>query len=184
VRGTATPGTVIEVAVDGETYEVTAGEDGTWTFTPSEDWPEGELTITVSVGGTSESVTVNVDATAPTLTLTGVDESGIVSGTGEPGTTVEVRVNGALVGTAVVGDDGTFTLDVSEARVDGDNEVEVTATDEAGNEARASQTFTWTEVEAVLTITGGGGCEGGGLGLSWLLGLFAVALVRRRSTTR
>jgi hypothetical protein len=161
IRGKATPGTTIVVTIGEDSYEVTAGEDGTWSLELDTDLDEGEVTVTFTVGDHESSVTFTIDATAPTLTLTGVDEAGVIRGTGDPGATVEVWLNGVLVDTVVVGDDGQWQYDASAARVDGDNSVEVVSRDAAGNEARASTTFTWSELVTFIT-GGGGGCAGGG----------------------
>jgi hypothetical protein len=73
---------------------------------------------------------------APTLTLPATQlEAGQVSlsGTGTAGSQVEVLVDGALVGTATVGDDGTWTLPAELAG--GAHEIVVRALDAAGQVA-------------------------------------------------
>jgi len=69
--GKANPGEVIEFEIDGETYQTTADENGTWDFTPPEPLSQGEHEISVKVkdpktGEESDSydMTRDVDADA------------------------------------------------------------------------------------------------------------------------
>jgi VCBS repeat-containing protein len=71
-------------------------------------------------------------APAPPADLA-IDASGTeITGTGEPGATVTVTNNGTTVGTGTVGADGSFSIGLSPAQVDGD-ELEVVLEDDAGN---------------------------------------------------
>jgi hypothetical protein len=106
-----------------EVGTVTVDADGRWSL-PIE-LPPGEVTITadavdpagqVLAAGESLQLSVLDEAAlaAPTLDEpTGPLLGGLntLSGTGAPGSTVEVLVNGSPVGTAVVGDDGFWTLE-------------------------------------------------------------------------
>ena len=57
----------------------------------------------------------------------------IVAGTGEPGATVTVRVDGRVVGMAPVRGDGNWDLALTARLVDGEHKVTAIQTDEAGN---------------------------------------------------
>ncbi|WP_051485426.1 Ig-like domain-containing protein [Nocardioides sp. J54] len=149
ITGTGEPGATVTVEVDGTPAgTTTVDEDGTWTFTPTEPLTEGPHEVTATqtdeagnTSGPSEPVEVVVDTTAPAapvITSPGDgeevdDRTPTITGTGEPGATVEVTVDGVVVGTTEVGGDGTWSLDVASPLPDGPHTVEVTQTDAAGN---------------------------------------------------
>lgn len=67
----------------------------------------------------------------PTATVRG--DGAVLSGTGEAGATVQVRdASGAVIGTGVVGADGTYSVTLTAPQIKGDPVV-VTQTDPAGN---------------------------------------------------
>lgn len=146
IRGTGQPGTTIDVLIDGGLVgTTTVDNNGNWSFTPTTPLPEGEHVITTrardGAGRTSDlsaPVRVTVDTVgprAPTLDPQPPvtrDNTPTVSGTAEPGTTVEVSVDGRPVGTAMVNPDGTWTFDLP-PQTDGPHTVTVVAVDPAGN---------------------------------------------------
>ncbi|WP_028473670.1 Ig-like domain-containing protein [Nocardioides alkalitolerans] len=147
VSGTGEPGQTVTVVIDG-TVRGTApvGGDGRWTFTPGAPLAEGPHTVTGAYGGlTSPEVdfTVDVTADAAPVILTPPDGSVTtdttpdVTGTGVPGSEVEVSVDGVPVGTTTVGDDGRWTVPVTSPLGDGTHTVEATQTDPAGNTSPA-----------------------------------------------
>jgi flagellar hook assembly protein FlgD len=163
ITGTGEPGATVEVVItdaDGNetTYETVVEEDGTWTVVPTIPLPDGETTVvatqTDEAGNTSpasEPVTFVVDTTAPEAPVitspaegsTTTDTTPLVTGTGEPGATVEVKIDGVVVGTTTVKPDGTWELQVTEPLSGGEHTVSATQTDEAGNTSpAASNTFT------------------------------------------
>ncbi|HWJ65644.1 MAG TPA: Ig-like domain-containing protein [Nocardioides sp.] len=149
ITGTGEPGATVEVSIDGVVVgTTTVGEDGTWSFTPTDPLADGSHTVTATqtdgAGNTSavsEPVTIVVDTTAPAAPeITSVadgdvldDPTPTISGTGEPGATVEVSIDGVVVGTAEVAADGTWSVDVTSPLADGPHTVEATQTDDAGN---------------------------------------------------
>ncbi|GGR53936.1 Ig-like domain-containing protein [Nocardioides luteus] len=149
IEGTGDPGDTIAVIVDGEEIgTTTVDEDGNWTFTPDEPLEDGDHTIVVNAedeqGNTSpdsNSVIITIDTVAPDAPVITAPEHGgstsdptpIIRGEGEPGATVTVEVDGEEIGTAVVDDDGTWSLPVTDPLEVGDHTIEAVQTDAAGN---------------------------------------------------
>ena len=174
IEGTSEPGATVEIFIDGELVgTVTADEDGNWSYTLEEDQAleDGEHTATAqatdAVGnGPSESdpVAFTVDTTAPDLSVDTPEpgqtlevDTPTVAGTAEPGATVEIFIDGELVGTVTADEDGdwSYTLEEDQALEDGDYELRATTRDESGNEA-SSGAIPFTvdaDVELTLTIT-------------------------------
>lgn len=74
---------------------------------------------------------------APTADVS--DNGMMVTGRGEPGATVTIRtLAGAVVGTGVVADDGTYAIPLSDPQTDGEAII-VTQTDRAGNTSGGAQ---------------------------------------------
>ncbi|OII10570.1 hypothetical protein BIU97_10625 [Curtobacterium sp. MCBA15_009] len=128
VRGTAEPGAVVTVDVDGHTVTTTAGDDGSWTVTVG-DVPPGDHTVSVTetVGGrTSAPVTTGITVvvaqpTAITITspvpgqlvpATGPGDTGTfrVTGHATPRVAVRVTLSDGQVRTTTADDDGDWTV--------------------------------------------------------------------------
>jgi hypothetical protein len=124
LQGSGTPGSTVRITLNGaEVGTTTVGADGRWSLPV--DLPAGAVTITADaidptgqVLAAGEPLQLNVIAEAaiaaptldePTGPLVGGPIS--LSGTGAPGTTVEVLIDGSPIGAAVVGADGRWTLD-------------------------------------------------------------------------
>ena len=125
LSGTGQPGSQIEIVVNGQVVDTTAvGNDGGWTY--SADFPEpGDYQLTVSaldengaVLAGSEPILMQVNSGAittnivpPVLNLPTGDlqaGEGELSGTGQPGSQIEIVVNGQVVDTITVGEDGRW----------------------------------------------------------------------------
>ena len=159
------PGDIITILDHGValgTAEVQA--DGTWTFTPDKALAEGEheitLTATDAAGNVSDESAAfdfTVDTVIPDATTGDVlsDDVGPVTGTitdgtitddnlptfdgqGEPGTKVQIRDNGEVIGTADVGADGTWSFTPETPLADGSHSFDTVVVDGAGNESTAS----------------------------------------------
>ncbi|HBU6132619.1 BapA/Bap/LapF family large adhesin [Enterobacter sp. 168J2] len=144
LTGTGEPGTTVIVSVDGtpSAVPVTVQPDGTWSWTADATLAEGPHSFTVSSSdpagnssGDSAPLSVTVDTVAPadpgnmSLPETGTP----LTGTGEEGSTITVKDSGgAVIGTGVVGSDGSFSIALSPAQLD-PTTLTVTATDAAGN---------------------------------------------------
>lgn len=122
ISGTGEPGSTIELWVGGaELGAVTVGDDGVWSYTGELDAGAYDLVArTVDATGAviNESTEIDfevekvVTVVDPTLTEPTVSASGTVtvSGTAEPGLTIEIVEDGAVVGTVDVADDGAWSF--------------------------------------------------------------------------
>lgn len=144
LTGTGEPGTTVIVSVNGtpSAVTVTVQPDGTWSWTADATLPDATYTFTVSssdpagnISGSSEPVSVTVDTVAPADpgNMSLPDEGTPLTGTGEEGSTITVKDSGGtVIGTGVVGSDGSFSIALSPAQLD-PTTLTVTATDAAGN---------------------------------------------------
>jgi nucleoid-associated protein YgaU len=138
LSGTGQPGATVEVW-DGATKIGTAvvGADGLWSLVSKLGEGAHRLAIRMlDAAGTTLGQSAAVDITVPTAAaLTAAAEvtaEGVVlSGTGQPGATLQVWDGATQVGTAVVGADGTWSLlsDLAE----GAHKLAVRMVDAAGN---------------------------------------------------
>ena len=87
-----------------------------------------------------------VDLTPPAPVITEpiddsptTDSTPDIVGTGEPGATVTVSIDGAEIGDAVVDEDGNWTVPVTTPLADGPHTASAIQTDEAGNESDADE---------------------------------------------
>lgn len=130
VTGTGEPGNTLTVILTdhngNETrYDTVVGLDGTWRVTPTSPLPDGRTTITAiqtdpagNVSPASDPVVVRIDTTpAPPLILNPsdgdtVDQNPTVEGTGAPGATVTVHVDGKPIDTATVDAGGLWSAPV------------------------------------------------------------------------
>ncbi|MFP2957252.1 Ig-like domain-containing protein [Myxococcus sp. 1LA] len=149
ISGTATPGTLVTVTVDGEVLgTVPVDVNGDWTFTPPVALGQGEHTVTATatdaagnVSDPSAPTTFTVDTVAPDAPeiTTPADDSTIATatpvfeGTTEPYAQVTVTVDGEVIGTVTADGDGNWSLPSPDALDEGAHTVEASATDAAGN---------------------------------------------------
>ncbi|MFJ3470237.1 BapA/Bap/LapF family large adhesin [Pseudomonas sp. NPDC090201] len=147
LTGTGEPGATIQVrGADGTLLgSGVVAADGTFNLTLSPAQANGQtltVTATDAAGNTSTPGTATAgDTTAPDAPANLlVDATGThLTGTGEPGATIQVRAaDGTLLGSGVVAADGTFNLTLDPAQVDGQT-LSVTATDATGNVSGAAQ---------------------------------------------
>ncbi|MCB9661285.1 MAG: hypothetical protein H6726_26790 [Sandaracinaceae bacterium] len=153
LTGTGTPGATIELSLDmGGPLTTTVDASGNWSLTlssPLEDGGHGLLAI-INVALLSDTDMVNfaidtmtdVAITAPADGSTSLDATPTITGTGEPGATVVVSIDGTEVGTTTVDGNGAWTVTPSTPLTNGQHDVEVVATDVAGNSASDAVTFT------------------------------------------
>ncbi|KNC06099.1 hypothetical protein AC791_19155 [Klebsiella sp. RIT-PI-d] len=143
IRGTAEANSTVTLYAN-TTLLGTAEVDGAgnWTFTPLTALTEGLYTLTVSAadaaGNTSvlsAPFTFNVDLTAPDAPedLTTPGDGTAVSGTAEAGTTAIVSdALGNVLGRALTGENGNFTVTLTPAQTGGGT-LTVVVQDAAGN---------------------------------------------------
>ncbi|WP_333969586.1 beta strand repeat-containing protein [Alteromonas mediterranea] len=144
--------TVTDSAGDVQTLNAIVQSDGTFSIAPGTALAEGDVTVTATItdnaGNTaSASDTGVIDTTAPSLTITpleeGNDTTPTLSGTTNlpEGSDVTLVVTdnagNAQTITATVDVNGNFTADVPSPLAEGPYSVEATATDEANNSTTA-----------------------------------------------
>ncbi|MCT4703349.1 Ig-like domain-containing protein [Enterobacteriaceae bacterium H20N1] len=178
LQGTTQAGAIVTIRdAEGNVLgTATADDAGVWKF-PLTEVADGEHTWTAEVtnkaGNTVQAnLTLTVDATAPeaakadlmddqgevqgTVAAGGVtdDRTPQLNGTGEPGATVTVIVDGASTpaGSVVVGEDGNWTLPLGTLD-DGEHSYQTVITDAAGNETRGEEvSFTVDSSSVEITI--------------------------------
>ncbi|WP_282145510.1 beta strand repeat-containing protein [Alteromonas stellipolaris] len=160
--------TVTDSTGNTQTITATVGADGTFSADVTNPLADGAYTVTASAtdgDGNTTTVTDNggvVDTTAPTLTLENPGSTGdttpTLSGTTDlpEGSTVTLVVTDSAGNTqtinALVDANGSFSVDVPNALVDGDFTVTASATDSAGNTANANTTGNVDSEAPLLTL--------------------------------
>ncbi|PWG78301.1 Ig-like domain-containing protein, partial [Pararcticibacter amylolyticus] len=177
--GTAEPGTKIEVVIDGKPYgPVYADQNGHWEITLSEELGEGDHTVTVKAtdiaGNVSESagttITIKTDkpVTPEPPTVPGGNGSATntttptFSGEAEPGTKIEIVIDGKPYGPVYADQNGHWELVINPALTDGGHIVTVKATDIAGNVSESAETTITVKTDKPVTpepptVPGGNG---------------------------
>ncbi|MDS0082469.1 Ig-like domain-containing protein [Enterobacter hormaechei subsp. xiangfangensis] len=172
-------GTQVTITLNGKSYTATIQSDGSWTTTvPAAD--VGTLAdgasyqVSVSAQGSagnsaSATHTISVDTTAPVIsvnTLSGDDVLNAAeaqqaltvqgSSSAEAGQTVTVTLGGKTY-TALVANDGTWTLDVPAvdlaALSQGALTVTASVNDKAGNSGQTTHTLTVDTIAPAVTIS-------------------------------
>ena len=171
LTGTGEPGAMLEITIDGVTRTTTVDASGAWSAT----WQAGTLTegeystgvtivATDSFGNTTTVTdTVVIDTVAEVTIDANIEGDGIINaaeaasgvtltGTAQPGSSVEVTFNG-ITRAATVAADGSWSVDYSASEVPtGEMEETITAvaTDAAGNTATATGSVT---IDTVAEVT-------------------------------
>jgi len=173
ITGTAVPGATVEVTIEVDGNDVTIGTapvdtNGNWSIDVTTALADGNYFVTATAtdpaGNMAEDTSAFTVDTETSVTIEDVDVStGVITGTGEPGATVVIEVDGNEVGTVTVGVDGTWTFDGDALGV-GPHEVTATATDTAGNTATDTTNVTVNGPDGGMMPDGGvGGLSGGAL---------------------
>ncbi|MBA8989458.1 LPXTG-motif cell wall-anchored protein [Curtobacterium pusillum] len=216
-NGPAAGGTMVTVTGTGFTDDSTVSVDGSDPITPDSVAADGTsltfttpahaagaVTVTVTTaGGTSDPLTYTYNSVAapePPV-ITSPEDGGTVttgtpqiSGTGEPGATVTIRIGDTIVCTAVVAPNGTWTCTPLVAL--GDGTYTITATQAGdGGESDLSDPVTFTVALATAAVNGNGNGSGSDGALAYtgsdtapmiaialllLLGGAGLTVVRRR----
>jgi protein involved in polysaccharide export with SLBB domain len=184
IAGTADPNAVIEIVVDGKVVgKTTADAKGAWKFVV--DLGAGNHQIVAQTPTSGKPLTSPAFATTalaiPTLDKLPAQTAGAVtlSGTGTPGTMVEVFVDGKSVGKVKVGSNGKWSLKTNLTA--GTPKITLTALDGNGK-TMATSNPTAITVNAAQAGGGGGGCGGRGSqnGGVWTVdGCDTLALISR-----
>ncbi|MCP3423565.1 Ig-like domain-containing protein [Nocardioides pinisoli] len=166
ITGTGEAGATIEVTENGiPVCQTTVGPQGGWSCTPTLPLLPGDHTLTATAtdeaGNTdTDTVTITIDLegggepappaapdiTSPAPGATVQDTTPAISGTGQPGATVEVQEGSVLLCTAVVGDDGRWSCSSGVVLQPGPHTV--TATQTIGDRTSGADTVTFTVVPA------------------------------------
>ncbi|PTI63453.1 Ig-like domain-containing protein, partial [Staphylococcus succinus] len=145
IHGTAEPGSTVKVTLpSGQELTTEADDQGNYSIDlPDNEKYEGgevlQVTATDEAGNESEEREVVIEdktpPTAPTVNQV-TSESPQVSGTAEPGATVKVTLPSGQELTTEADDEGNYTIDLPDnEKYEGGEVLQVTATDEAGNES-------------------------------------------------
>ncbi|MTH48529.1 type I secretion C-terminal target domain-containing protein, partial [Escherichia alba] len=162
LSGTGTDGDIITIYDNGTRIDTVTVANGAWSYTP-DTLSEGEHRFTIAAadpaGNTSEPslpVTIVVDVTAPAVpTLTITDDAGsltgaldngqftddtlpLLSGSGTPGDTITITLDGAELATVTIGESGSWSYQLTTPLATGDRTFSLTATDPAGNTSASS----------------------------------------------
>ena len=157
-------------AVESGAIQTTAITNGySVTYTPVSALGDGSHTVNVNVSdhdgnaAAEKSTTYTVDTVPPTLNVTSPADGLITSSTSlnvagmtndatSSPVTVTIKLNGNDQGSVTVGSDGAFSKSVTLA--EGDNTIEVTATDAAGKSSSVSRSVTLdTSVPQVVSAS-------------------------------
>lgn len=155
ITGTTEPGATVEVKIDTVSigFAVVDGS-GNWTITPVTALSEGmhtAMAIATDAAGNSAnvSVTFTVDTTAPFVTILSPANGSItnnnqppISGTTQPGATVEVQIDAVSIGFALVDGSGNWSITPGTPLSDASHTATAIAMDLVGNTSMASVTFT------------------------------------------
>ncbi|EHR5906154.1 BapA prefix-like domain-containing protein [Salmonella enterica] len=171
LNGTGEAGATIRILDNGvEIGSATVDQSGIWRFTPNAPLESNAHIFTAvatdpagNSGQPSDGFTLNIDAQAPDVPfITSViddnnqptvqvlpgqstdDRQPILNGTGEPGATITIFDNGTPLGTAQVGENGSWTFPVPRNLSEGSHNLTVSATDPAGNTSAASEIRSFT----------------------------------------
>ncbi len=148
--GTGEPGATVNIMLNGEVIGSTVVDaDGNWSFEGDiGNLQPGEYVVSAEMAdgsamlgstGNAGSFTISAPEPEPAAPLTTGDldaADGIYtwSGTGEPGATIDIYLDGQLVGSTTVADDGTWTFEGSYAGFDaGDYPLTARMVDGSGN---------------------------------------------------
>ncbi len=147
LTGTAEVGATVTI-FNGPTAlgSATAGANGTYSFTPAAPLPDGGYTLTAiardaagNLGAASAPVLLTIDTLAPAAPVFTVgggltnDATPTLTGTAEAGATVTILDGATVLGTAVAGTDGVFSVTPSAALAQGSHTLTATARDGVGN---------------------------------------------------
>ncbi|MBB4866733.1 hypothetical protein HNP46_005640 [Pseudomonas nitritireducens] len=155
LAGTAEAGATVILSVGGTVIgQVTANALGQWSFTPGSALANNTQVSVVArdaVGNTSVAASVTVDAVAPTAPVVSPSNGSVLSGTAEIGSTVILKVGGAIIAQVTADATGHWSFAPGTALAN-NTQVSVTAKDAAGNVSVA----TTVSVDSVAPVAPSG----------------------------
>lgn len=173
-NGKGEPNSTILLTIGGKEYSTTVDKDGRWSLTATDVLPDGTYEVVIQItdiAGNTEVAkdTIKIDTQAPTSVTanlgndTGefsndwVTKEGRLSlnGTVEAGCTLTVTIDGRVYTVAdglTINADGSWSFAMQNALADGTYDVEILATDVAGNTTVLEKQVT---VDTITHIEGG-----------------------------
>ncbi|MFO0599797.1 MAG: putative Ig domain-containing protein [Myxococcaceae bacterium] len=189
VTGSAEPGASVVVTLDGlELCQTTADASGTWSCpvtTPLADGPHSLTARATDAAGhqgpevSGQFEVQSASGTVDGMTVTDDGSNGTVSGTATPGATVNVYVDGVLVGTTTADSNGNWSFMLPRLTA-GAHEVTVGVMGSAGEEVFRSSPQVLDVNKSDVSLGGGVGCSSTSSAPLSLLFIAAVMVLRRR----
>lgn len=160
LSGMAEANSTVTIYVNGEVAgTATADASGSWSYTFPTALPDGNQSITATVtdaagntGPASEVLALVIDTqvpatpSAPVLSGSSNDHSNTsqptFTGQAEANSTINIYVDGVVVGTATADASGNWSYTLPAALADGQHTIAITATDAAGNTSAAGDPVT------------------------------------------
>jgi hypothetical protein len=186
LTGLAKAGAAITVRADGVVIGTAkASARGIWNFVPAVNLANGDHTITASeldadgstIALATLPLTIDEVARPPTLLLAASSDSGVIgdditndrrpilTGNAEPGATVSIRIDGALVGTTKATSAGAWSFMPSVPLTEGKHTIDAAQLDVAGNNSLASTlALTIDTIAASPAVTLATGSDSGVVG--------------------
>lgn len=170
--GVGTPGSTVELVANGDVVgTAVVNSDGTWALPATLEAGSYDLSlrmlaadgsllaesegVTGTVAAAAEEEAVEAEFVLPVLNLPAADQTGgeiTLTGSGTPGSEVEILVNGEVVGTAVVAEDGTWSFPTTLPA--GDYELTLRTMDGSGTAVETDPaSFSLAAVEAPASTT-------------------------------
>ncbi|AWH88932.1 Ig-like domain-containing protein [Limnobaculum parvum] len=171
IYGTGDAGNTITIYDNGNAIGNTVvAANGQWSFKPAVALSEGDHKITITqtnpsglTSAPSDDFSFTVDTSAPSKPLFGeiIDDVGAIQGpiangdvtddarpemrgTGEPGDTITIYINGKESGKTIIDAQGKWSFTPATDLADGDYQITITESDKAGNISPTSSTFDFT----------------------------------------
>ena len=168
VSGTAEPGAIVTVSIDGNVVgQATADSTGAWSLPTTATLVDGEHHVTTTAtdtagntGSPSADVTFTVDTLSPGKPVIITPAMGAMTtstptftGTAEPNALVAIIIDGQTVATVQANGSGDWLYTPGAPLVDGSHTVTARATDAAGNAS--------PDADAITFTSSGGSADGG-----------------------
>lgn len=154
IVGTAEANVPLTLRIDGGApINFVVPASGAWMHIPNNPLADGPHVVTAEVvdeaGNDADAATsFTVDTTPPDIAIsspasgsTTTDQRPVISGTSEPGQTVDVYIDGVLVGSVMANGGGRWSYTPNMDLGDGAHSVTARVTDPVGNSADANSSF-------------------------------------------
>ena len=188
VQGSAEPGSTVTVTLDGQPLCVTTADaNGLWSCATS-TLAEGPHTVTATSRDASGNVSGTTSGAFDVQTATGSlsaplnttsTDNGHLVGQATPGSTINVYVDGKLVGSTTADENGHWSYDLPLLGA-GEHTVGIGVTNAAGEEVFRSEDQAVAVEKPAIDFGGGIGCSSTSQAPVGVLALLALALFSRR----